>query len=127
MRAILTSHFPALQKRVNINTYIFYLYFFCIIPYVYTYLYPTHRPSQTNPTTSSSPSLLPPSIPRPPASRAVEAIFASVEAADEAVEFTLRVSYVEIYMERIRDLLNPKKTAARPPGREGGGADCRED
>eukprot|EP00668_Euglena_longa_P012844 GGOE01015339.1.p2 GENE.GGOE01015339.1~~GGOE01015339.1.p2 ORF type:complete len:548 (+),score=200.63 GGOE01015339.1:64-1707(+) len=42
--------------------------------------------------------------------RVVESVFHHVEAAEEAVEFTLKVSYVEIYMERIRDLLDPKKT-----------------
>ena len=41
--------------------------------------------------------------------RVVETIFNCVEEADEAIEFTLKVSYVEIYMERIRDLLDTKK------------------
>jgi len=38
--------------------------------------------------------------------RALEALFNGVEAADESLEFTFKVSYVEIYMERIRDLLD---------------------
>ena len=42
--------------------------------------------------------------------RVVEAIFNGVEEADENIEFTLKVSYVEIYMERIRDLLDTTKT-----------------
>lgn len=35
-----------------------------------------------------------------PRHRVVETIFRLVEEADSAVEFTLKVSYVEIYMER---------------------------
>lgn len=41
--------------------------------------------------------------------RSVEALFAGVEEADEHVEFTFKVSYVEIYMEKIRDLLDPNR------------------
>ena len=33
-----------------------------------------------------------------------------VMAADKNVEFIVQVSYVEIYMEKIRDLLDPYKT-----------------
>ena len=40
--------------------------------------------------------------------RAVEEIFAYANAADAAWEFSISVSYVEIYCERIRDLLEPK-------------------
>ena len=36
----------------------------------------------------------------------MESLFSGVEAADESVEFIFKVSYVEIYMERIRDLLD---------------------
>lgn len=39
--------------------------------------------------------------------RAVDAIFAEALRADEAMEFSIKASYVEIYMERIRDLLDP--------------------
>lgn len=38
--------------------------------------------------------------------RAVEALFNGVLEADENIEFTFKVSYVEIYMEKIRDLLD---------------------
>ena len=40
--------------------------------------------------------------------RAVEEVFAYMNAADAAWEFSLSVSYVEIYCERIRDLLEPR-------------------
>ena len=39
--------------------------------------------------------------------RAVEAIFAEAMRADESMEFSIKASYVEIYMEKIRDLLDP--------------------
>ncbi|KAL7270503.1 Kinesin heavy chain [Rhizina undulata] len=39
--------------------------------------------------------------------RIVEQIFASILASPGNIEYTVRVSYMEIYMERIRDLLNP--------------------
>lgn len=38
--------------------------------------------------------------------RAVEALFEGVSEADENIEFTFKVSYVEIYLEKIRDLLD---------------------
>lgn len=38
--------------------------------------------------------------------RAVKQIFDAVESAPEDIEFTIKVSYVEIYMERIRCLLD---------------------
>jgi kinesin family protein 5 len=41
--------------------------------------------------------------------RMVETIFAHVMDADENSEFILKCSMIEIYMERIRDLLNPSK------------------
>eukprot|EP01061_Rhynchopus_euleeides_P018007 TRINITY_DN29801_c0_g1_i2.p1 TRINITY_DN29801_c0_g1~~TRINITY_DN29801_c0_g1_i2.p1 ORF type:complete len:866 (+),score=393.79 TRINITY_DN29801_c0_g1_i2:153-2750(+) len=41
--------------------------------------------------------------------RVVEQIFVNVENSDPAVEFSIKVSYVEIYMEKIRDLLEPSK------------------
>ena len=39
--------------------------------------------------------------------RTVDALFEGIQAADESTEFTLAVQYVEIYMERVRDLLDP--------------------
>lgn len=41
--------------------------------------------------------------------RTVDAIFQSIAQADEDIVFTVRASYVEIYLERIRDLLDPKR------------------
>ncbi len=38
--------------------------------------------------------------------RLVEEVFRGIEEADEGLEFTVKVSYIEIYYERIRDLLN---------------------
>lgn len=38
--------------------------------------------------------------------RSVEALFEGVSEADENIEFTFKVSYVEIYLEKIRDLLD---------------------
>ena len=40
--------------------------------------------------------------------RIVEQIFASIMASAGNIEYTVRVSYMEIYMERIRDLLAPQ-------------------
>ncbi|KAI9833756.1 MAG: Kinesin heavy chain [Sarea resinae] len=40
--------------------------------------------------------------------RIVEQIFASILASPGNIEYTVRVSYMEIYMERIRDLLAPQ-------------------
>ncbi|KAI9026205.1 kinesin heavy chain, partial [Hyaloraphidium curvatum] len=39
--------------------------------------------------------------------RLVEAIFSQIESSPETLEFAIKVSFMEIYMERIRDLLNP--------------------
>ncbi|KAH8597196.1 kinesin heavy chain [Bisporella sp. PMI_857] len=39
--------------------------------------------------------------------RIVEQIFASILSSPATIEYTVRVSYMEIYMERIRDLLAP--------------------
>lgn len=41
--------------------------------------------------------------------RAVEALFDGVTEADENIEFTFKVSYVEIYLEKIRDLLDENR------------------
>ena len=38
--------------------------------------------------------------------RSVNSIFEGVSSSDETLEFTIKVSYVEIYMEKIRDLLD---------------------
>ncbi|TAQ86834.1 hypothetical protein B7494_g4857 [Chlorociboria aeruginascens] len=40
--------------------------------------------------------------------RIVEQIFASILSSPGSIEYTVRVSYMEIYMERIRDLLAPQ-------------------
>jgi kinesin family protein 5 len=40
--------------------------------------------------------------------RITEQIFASIMASESNIEYTVRVSYMEIYMERIRDLLVPQ-------------------
>lgn len=42
--------------------------------------------------------------------RCVEALFNAILEADENIEFTFKVSYVEIYMEKIRDLLDNSHT-----------------
>ncbi|KAG1450733.1 hypothetical protein G6F56_008260 [Rhizopus delemar] len=39
--------------------------------------------------------------------RIVEQIFTSIMAAPSNLEFTVKVSFMEIYMEKVRDLLNP--------------------
>ena len=41
--------------------------------------------------------------------RAVSALFDGVTEADENMEFTFKVSYVEIYLEKIRDLLDENR------------------
>jgi kinesin family protein 5 len=40
--------------------------------------------------------------------RIVQQVFASIMASPSNIEYTVRVSYMEIYMERIRDLLMPQ-------------------
>lgn len=42
--------------------------------------------------------------------RIISQIFDSILAGPSNVEFTVRVSYMEIYMEKVRDLLNRKST-----------------
>ena len=42
--------------------------------------------------------------------RTATALFTQVLAADENIEFIVQVSYIEIYMEKIRDLLDPYRT-----------------
>ena len=39
--------------------------------------------------------------------RMVRTVFQKIENASEDIEFTVKISMVEIYMERIKDLLNP--------------------
>lgn len=41
--------------------------------------------------------------------RMIETIFSFVEDASETMEFLVKVSYIEIYMEKIRDLMAPEK------------------
>ena len=43
----------------------------------------------------------------------VEALFDAVSEADESIEFTFKVTYVEIYMEKIRDLLDETRVKVR--------------
>lgn len=41
--------------------------------------------------------------------RMVRTVFARIETAGEQMEFTVKISMIEIYMERVRDLLDPTK------------------
>ena len=41
--------------------------------------------------------------------RMVRTVFSRIENAGEHLEFTVKISMIEIYMEKIRDLLEPKK------------------
>uniref|UniRef100_A0A7S1KUL6 Kinesin-like protein n=1 Tax=Percolomonas cosmopolitus TaxID=63605 RepID=A0A7S1KUL6_9EUKA len=41
--------------------------------------------------------------------RIVEKIFETVQESEEHLEFTIQVSYIEIYMEKIRDLFDPTR------------------
>ena len=45
--------------------------------------------------------------------RMVRTVFNRIETADEAIEFSVKVSMVEIYMEKIKDLINPSKDNLR--------------
>jgi kinesin family protein 5 len=40
--------------------------------------------------------------------RIAEEIFHKVELSDSDLEFTIQVSYIEIYLEKVRDLLDRK-------------------
>ena len=42
--------------------------------------------------------------------RMVSLVFSQILAAPNEIEFTVKVSMIEIYMEKIRDLLEPSKT-----------------
>ncbi|GMF34815.1 unnamed protein product [Phytophthora lilii] len=50
--------------------------------------------------------------------RTATEIFSNVMNADENMEFIVKVSYIEIYMERIRDLLDPYKSKVNLQVRE---------
>jgi len=41
--------------------------------------------------------------------RMVRTVFSRIENAGEHLEFTVKISMIEIYMEKIKDLLDPKK------------------
>ena len=43
------------------------------------------------------------------APRMIQALFGFIEESDEHMEFAVKTAYLEIYLEKIRDLLNPKK------------------
>ena len=45
--------------------------------------------------------------------RLVEELFQRVSSAPETQEFTIRASYLELYLEKIRDLLDPTRTNLR--------------
>lgn len=42
--------------------------------------------------------------------RMFDTIFLKISQSDPDIEFVVKVSYLEIYMEKIMDLLDPKKT-----------------
>lgn len=42
--------------------------------------------------------------------RMVRSVFDQIENSSEEIEFTVKVSMIEIYMEQIKDLFDPKKT-----------------
>lgn len=42
--------------------------------------------------------------------RMVKTVFSKIENASEDIEFTVKVSMIEIYMEKVKDLLDPMKT-----------------
>ncbi|DAZ97813.1 TPA: hypothetical protein N0F65_002483 [Lagenidium giganteum] len=50
--------------------------------------------------------------------RTATELFNNVMAADENIEFIVKVSYIEIYMERVRDLLDPYKSKVNLQVRE---------
>ena len=41
--------------------------------------------------------------------RMVRTVFNRIETASENIEFTVKIAMIEIYMEKIRDLLDPSK------------------
>lgn len=40
----------------------------------------------------------------------VKTVFEKIENASEDIEFTVKISMIEIYMEKVKDLLDPTKT-----------------
>jgi hypothetical protein len=42
-----------------------------------------------------------------PLARAVREVFSGIQNSEASMEFMVQVSYVEIYLEKVRDLLNP--------------------
>jgi len=50
--------------------------------------------------------------------RTASALFEAIAAADESIEFVVKVSYVEIYCEKIRDLLDEYRSKVNLPIRE---------
>lgn len=40
----------------------------------------------------------------------VKTVFEKIENASEEIEFTVKISMIEIYMEKLKDLLDPSKT-----------------
>nr|AAR39436.1 kinesin family member 3 [Dictyostelium discoideum] len=53
--------------------------------------------------------------------RMIETVFEFIKNADENIEFGVKASYIEIYMERIRDLLDPRKDNLKVREEEGKG------
>lgn len=44
--------------------------------------------------------------------RIVDSVFQAIENSEDTLEFTIRMCYLEIYNERVRDLLNPESGAS---------------
>jgi kinesin family protein 5 len=42
--------------------------------------------------------------------RMVRTVFEEIENSSEDIEFTVKVSMIEIYMEKVKDLIDPKKS-----------------
>lgn len=53
--------------------------------------------------------------------RMVSHIFKEIEQAPDSCSFEVKVSYVEIYMERVRDLMNPSNQDLKIRERKGKG------
>jgi len=53
--------------------------------------------------------------------RMVRTVFNRIETASEEIEFSVKVSMVEIYMEKIKDLINPSKDNLRIHEQKGKG------
>jgi kinesin family protein 5 len=51
----------------------------------------------------------------------VRTVFNRIETASEEIEFSVKVSMVEIYMEKIKDLINPAKDNLRIHEQKGKG------